>query len=174
MITKRFLKDDAFSEAMYSECRKYRYYLSREWDVTKKRAHFIMLNPSTATEYQNDPTVERCERRARSLGYGAFAVTNIFAWRETNPKQMEKVSDPIGAQNDSIILETCKNSNINIAAWGTHGSHLARGTAVREIFIKAKLRISSLGITKMGHPKHPLYISYQVKPQIWLNGDNGV
>ena len=69
----------------------------------KKRVHFIMLNPSTATESQNDPTVERCERRARSLGYGAFSVTNIFAWRETDPRKMEKVSDPVGPKNDSII-----------------------------------------------------------------------
>ena len=172
MITKQFQKADAFSEATYSECEKYRYCLFREWDVRKKRAHFIMLNPSTATEYQNDPTVERCERRARSLGYGAFSVTNIFAWRETNPKKMEKVSDPIGPKNDGIIIETCKNSNLNIAAWGAHGSHRARGKEVKEILIKVKLKIFSLGITKLGHPKHPLYISYQVKPQIWLSGDN--
>ena len=77
-------------------------------------------------------------------------------------------------QNSRIDIDNAGNSNINIAAWGTHGSHRARGTEVREIFIKAKLRIFSLGITKMGHPKHPLYISYQVKPQIWLNGDNGI
>ncbi|MEY3307813.1 MAG: hypothetical protein RLZZ413_1851, partial [Pseudomonadota bacterium] len=40
---------------------------------------------STATEFQNDPTVERCERRARALGFGAFRVTNIFAFRATDP-----------------------------------------------------------------------------------------
>ena len=78
MIIKKFQKGDAISEATYSKCEKYRYCLSREWDGTKKRVHFIMLNPSTATESQNDPTVERCERRARSLGYGAFSVTNIL------------------------------------------------------------------------------------------------
>ena len=174
MITKKFLKGDAISEATYSKCENYRYCLSREWDDTKKKAHFIMLNPSTATEYQNDPTVERCERRARSLGYGAFSVTNIFAWRETDPKKMEKVSDPVGPKNDSIILKTCLNSDVNIAAWGTHGSHLERGLVVKKIFLEAKLQIFSLGITKLGYPKHPLYLSYQVKPQLWLQGGMNV
>lgn len=172
MITKEFLKDDAFSKATYSNCKRYRYCLSREWDAAKKIAHFIMLNPSTATEYQNDPTVERCERRARTLDYGGFSVTNIFAWRDTDPKKMERAIDPIGPENDSMILKTCLNADINIAAWGIHGSHRARDVEVKRIFYEAKLRVFSLGLTKLGYPKHPLYISYEVRPQIWLNGDN--
>ena len=66
------------STAIYSDCERYRYALTRVWDVGGKRALFVMLNPSTATEVQNDPTVERCERRARALGFGAFRVTNIL------------------------------------------------------------------------------------------------
>ena len=53
---------------------------------------------------------------------------------------------------------------------GTHGSHLDRGVVVKKIFLEAKLQIFSLGITKLGYPKHPLYLSYQVKPQLWLDG----
>ena len=56
------------STAIYSDCERYRYALTRVWDDTGKRALFVMLNPSTATEIQNDPTVERCERRSRALG----------------------------------------------------------------------------------------------------------
>ena len=78
MITRSFTKGDAPSEAVYSDCETYRYLLTREW-AKGPRALFVMLNPSTATEVQNDPTVERCERRARALGFGAFRVTNIFA-----------------------------------------------------------------------------------------------
>ena len=40
MIAKKFLKGDAISEATYSRCEKYRYYLSREWDDTKKKGAF--------------------------------------------------------------------------------------------------------------------------------------
>ena len=79
----------------------------------------------------------------------AFSVTNIFAWRETDPRKMEKVSDPVGPKNDSIILKTCLDSDVNIAAWGTHGSHLDRGVVVKKIFLEAKLQIFSLGISKV-------------------------
>ena len=67
---------------------EYRYALTRVWDPLGPRLSFVMLNPSTATEVQNDPTVERCERRARALGFGGFRVTNIFAWRDTDPRKM--------------------------------------------------------------------------------------
>ena len=79
MITRSHIKDDAPSVAVYSDCERYRYALTRVWDPLGPRLSFVMLNPSTATEVQNDPTVERCERRARALGFGGFRVTNIFA-----------------------------------------------------------------------------------------------
>ncbi|HEV8035664.1 DUF1643 domain-containing protein, partial [Yoonia sp.] len=75
MITRTHIKDDAPSTAIYSDCERYRYALTRTWDAKGKRVLFVMLNPSKATEVQNDPTVERCERRARALGFGAFQVT---------------------------------------------------------------------------------------------------
>ncbi|MEO0676544.1 MAG: DUF1643 domain-containing protein, partial [Pseudomonadota bacterium] len=94
MITRTHIKGDAPSTAVYSDCERYRYMLTRIWDEGGKRALFIMLNPSTATEVQNDPTVERCERRARALGFGAFRVLNIFAWRDTDPRKMRAAPDP--------------------------------------------------------------------------------
>ena len=126
-----------------------------------------MLNPSTATEMQNDPTVERCERRARALGFGAFRVTNIFAWRDTDPRKMRAAADPIGPHNDAAILESCSWADQVICAWGTHGSHLARGTAVHGMLRKTGQELFHLGLTKSGQPKHPLYISYSQKPIAW-------
>mgnify|MGYP006173989833 CR=1 FL=1 len=70
MISKDHLKGDAQSVAVYSPCESYRYLLTRIWDVAGEKALFVMLNPSTATEVQNDPTVERCERRARRAAGG--------------------------------------------------------------------------------------------------------
>ena len=107
MITRVHQKSDAYSEALYSSCERYRYMLTRTWDTLGRKALFIMLNPSTATELQNDPTVERCERRARTLGFGAFRVTNIFAWRDTDPRKMRAAVDPIGPENDRTIIQSC-------------------------------------------------------------------
>src|SRR5210317_1614056 len=133
MITRHHQKNDAASVAIYSDCEKYRYSLTRVWDATGRRLSFVMLNPSTATEVQNDPTVERCERRARTLGFGGFRVTNIFAWRDTDPKKMRAAAEPIGAENDAMIAQSCDWADQIIAAWGAHGEHLQRGVAMEAL-----------------------------------------
>ena len=97
MITRQHLKGDAESVAVYSPCEAYRYALTRVWNPAGRKALFVMLNPSTATEVQNDPTVERCERRARALGCGAFRVVNIFAYRATDPQVMRALETVGGA-----------------------------------------------------------------------------
>ena len=167
MIVREHLKDDAASTAVYSDCERYRYLLTRTWEPAGKRALFVMLNPSTATERQNDPTVERCERRARALGFGAFRVCNIFAWRETDPRQMRRAIDPVGPENDAAIAESCVWADTVVCAWGTHGAHLNRGPAV-ELLMRATGRpLHHLGLTFAGHPKHPLYIGYAQSPIPW-------
>lgn len=167
MIERRFLKGDAQSVAVYSDCERYRYSLTRVWDPDGGRVAFVMLNPSTATEVQNDPTVERCERRARALGYGAFCVANIFAWRDTDPRAMRAAADPVGPENDAAILDAAAWAGHVVCAWGTHGAHLERGPAVANLLAASGAKLSHLGLSKAGHPKHPLYIGYAVQPEPW-------
>lgn len=167
MIERTFLKGDAASTAIYSDCERYRYSLTRTWSEGGTHALFVMLNPSTATERQNDPTVERCERRARALGHGAFTVCNIFAWRETDPYKMRKVSDPVGPGNDQAISAACEQADAIICAWGTHGAHLERGPMVEALMRATGRPLHHLGLTKDNHPRHPLYIAYAEQPQLW-------
>lgn len=167
MITRTHIKDDGPSTAIYSDCERYRYALTRTWDAQGKRVLFVMLNPSKATEVQNDPTVERCERRARALGFGAFQVTNIFAWRDTDPFQMRKAAEPVGPENDKVIRDGAAWADQIIAAWGTHGAHLGRGPQTEVLLRQTGKPLYSLGLSKHGHPKHPLYISYAQKPVLW-------
>ncbi|MER5170680.1 DUF1643 domain-containing protein [Thioclava sp. GXIMD2076] len=171
MVTREFLKGDAASIAVYSDDEQFRYLLTRVWDPKGPRALFIMLNPSTATEVQNDPTVERCERRARVLGFGAFRVTNIFAYRATDPKVMRAQPDPVGPENDRAILESLDwvsgPEDRVICAWGAHGAHLGRGAVVEALLRGADRPLYHLGLTQAGAPKHPLYISYAQQPVLW-------
>ena len=170
MIEREFLKGDAASVAVYSDCEQYRYTLTRIWEPAGEKALFVMLNPSTATERQNDPTVERCERRARALGFGSFRVCNIFAWRETDPAKMRRAPDPVGPGNDDAITEGCFWADRIVCAWGTHGGHLDRGTAVERLMRATGRDLFHLGLTKGGHPKHPLYIAYSQTPEPWPPG----
>ena len=167
MITRSHITEQSESTAVYSACERYRYALTRIWDPHGKRVLFIMLNPSKATEVQNDPTVERCERRARALGYGSFCVTNIFAWRETNPRLMKQADDPVGSENDAQIQQNMALADDVIAAWGTHGAHLGRGRTVQELLSRCGQPVFVLGLSKDGHPKHPLYIAYAQTPVLW-------
>ncbi len=169
MISRDFQKGDAQSTAVYSDCEQYRYLLTRTWDPAGRKALFIMLNPSTATEVQNDPTVERCERRARTLGFGAFRVTNIFAYRATDPKVMRAVADPVGPENDAAIADSAPWADQIVCAWGTHGAHLDRGPQVERLLRATGLPLYHLGLSKHGHPKHPLYIGYAVQPELWVD-----
>lgn len=167
MILRQHQKGDAASIAEYSDCECYRYSLTRVWDRDGKRVAFVMLNPSTATELQNDPTVERCERRARALGFGGFRVTNIFAWRDTDPKAMRAAADPVGQGNDTAILAALDWADQVVCAWGTHGAHLDRGPQVEALLRATGADLHILGLTQAGHPKHPLYIGYHQQPQPW-------
>ncbi len=167
MISRSHTKGDAPSVAVYSDCERYRYALTRVWSPGGAKLAFVMLNPSSATEVQNDPTVERCERRARTLGFGGFRVTNIFAWRATDPRNMRAAKSPIGPDNDAAIQAACAWADQVIAAWGTHGSYLDRGTQVAELLRRTGKPLLHLGLSKQGHPKHPLYIAYTQQPEIW-------
>jgi hypothetical protein len=167
MITRSHTKGDAPSTAVYSDCEHYRYSLTRIWDEKAARVLFVMLNPSTATEVQNDPTVERCERRARTLGYGGFRVANIFAWRATDPRDMRAAMDPTGPENDEILKHSAAWADDIIAAWGVHGAHLDRGPQVAELLRGTGKPLFHLGLSKAGHPKHPLYLPYRQTPQPW-------
>ena len=167
MIEKHHKDERSESVAVFSDCERYRYLLTRVWEPEGKRVLFIMLNPSTADEIKNDPTVERCERRARTLGFGAFRVCNIFGFRATDPKVMRAQTDPVGPQNDQSIMESCDWADQVICAWGTHGAHRARGKHVIELVREKQISPYHLGLSKEGHPKHPLYIAYAQQPALW-------
>jgi len=168
MITRHHIDGETQSSATYSDCETYRYALTRTWDTDGKRLMFVMLNPSKATEMHNDPTVGRCENRARALGFGAFRVTNLFALRETDPALMRKHFEPNGSDNDATLIAGAQWADTTIAAWGVHGVHLARNSQVIALFQKHNCALHALGTTKAGHPRHPLYMPYSAQPVPWL------
>ena len=167
MIQRQHHANGVTSCAVYSDCGHYRTLLMREWRGSGPKLAFVLLNPSTATELRNDPTIERCERRARALGYGAFRVANLFAYRATRPKELVLQADPVGPENDAAILESVDWADTVICAWGVHGQYLHRGPQVEHLLRARRADLFHLGLTQAGHPRHPLYVSYVQQPLPW-------
>lgn len=163
-MTAKLLFED--TGAQFSQCRQYRYKLWRTW-APGSVINFIMLNPSVANECTNDPTVERCQRRAQRLGYSGVVVTNLFALCATDPKVMLAAEDPVGVDNDAAIVAVAQCSGLVIAAWGNHGGHRGRSTIVREMLRHLGVRLHYLKLAKTGEPMHPLYLPYDLKPVLY-------
>jgi hypothetical protein len=117
---------------------------------------WIGLNPSTADEQQLDPTLTRIRSFSEREGYDGFLMTNIFGFRATDPREMIRARDPIGPENDAALLAAAARCDKVVAAWGAHGVHQARAAAVAKLL--GRHQLWSLGSTKDGHPRHPLYV----------------
>lgn len=154
----------AHTGATFSPCTRYRYTLWRTWDASKLSCLFLMLNPSTADAVDNDPTVERCQRRALAMGFGGLVVCNIFAWRSTDPGALYSLDDPVGPDNDAAILAQASRAGLVVCGWGKHGALHGRGNAVLAMLRSAGVKPHALQINGDGSPKHPLYVGYQHEP----------
>lgn len=148
--------------AEFSPDRVYRYVLYRNWDDTKPKVLFIGLNPSTADESVDDPTIRRCKRFAADWGYGGLIMANLFAVRATDPKVMIAHDAPIGPENSEWLRALAGEADLVIAAWGNHGVHMQRDLAVLSFLPNARC----LGLTKNGKPRHPLYLPSDIQPQV--------
>jgi len=148
--------------ATFSDDRIYRYSLWRNWESSPKRdlVAFIGLNPSTADEVKNDPTVTRCIRFSQYWGYGAMAMLNVFAYRATDPENMKAQPDPVGPLNDAAIAAVCSCAARVVCCWGNHGLHKGRAKQVWSLLQNLPpAQIRCFGLTKLGQPKHPLYLN---------------
>lgn len=149
--------------AEFSPCRRYRYALYRCWDESLPVVCFIGLNPSTADEQLDDPTLRRTMDFARRWGYGGVANGNLFAYRATEPKVMKAAADPVGPDNDEWLQRLSAQAGRVIAAWGNDGAFLERSARVRSTL--GPLHV--LKLNRSGEPAHPLYQPAHRQAQRW-------
>jgi hypothetical protein len=150
--------------ASFSSCRRWRYLLWRRWDAARPVANFLMLNPSTADEFRLDPSCTRARVYAERWGFGALIVTNLFAWRATDPRVMKAAGEPIGRANDRAILRAAREAKLVVCAWGNHGAHLERSAGVLELLRAADVDLHALRLTGAREPAHPLYLPATLRP----------
>lgn len=151
------------SGATFSACRRWRTLLWRRWDASKPVANFLMLNPSTADEVKLDPTCSRARDYAERWGFGGIYITNIFAWRATDPEAMKAAADPVGRGNDAAIVRAARQSALVVCAWGNHGLFLERSCRVKALLKKQKIQLHALRVNAGGEPAHPLYLPSRLR-----------
>lgn len=158
-----------------AELPAYRYTLWRRWWFSaplNKMVAFCGLNPSTATETVDDPTIRRCIRFAKSWNAQGMVMLNLFAFRATDPQAMKQQLDPVGVRNDEALRYVAERCGLLVACWGNHGSHLGRDQAAINLLRKATGGwLYHLGLTKGGCPKHPLYLKSKTVPCLWYGAD---
>lgn len=158
-------------KTIFSDDRRYRYTL---WRIispifAKEYICFICLNPSTADETTDDNTVRRCIRFARREGYGVVCVLNLFALRSTDPSAIKTVIDSKGPENDKHIFAVAKGAEKIVVAWGVHGSFMRRDKDV--LHLLERMELYCLGMTKDGHPRHPLYLKRDTRIEPYKRGE---
>lgn len=146
------------NDAVISECGNYRYLLRRTWDHSKPRALLVMLNPSTADARQDDATIRSCVRLLVGLGYGSMEVVNIFGYRATDPSELGVALDPIGPENERIVLAAIHRCDTVICAWGAHALAESKSTFLLNRIRSCRPAAYCFGKTKHGAPRHPLYV----------------
>lgn len=149
-MQQQFNKDGA----IFSGDRKYRYALFRMWDINLPSIMFIGLNPSTANEVNNDPTIRRVIKFAFDWGYGAVCMMNLFALISPNPADLLTCDDPVG-ENDKWLGNTATKCDAIVFCWGAFPEARERAKKIMAMFPNS----ICLGINKDGSPKHPLYIA---------------
>jgi hypothetical protein len=149
------LKDIPAGYAVFCEKYTHRLALGRTWDKNLPRIVFIGLNPSTANEHIDDPTIRRVKRFAKDFGYGSLLMLNLFSFVTPYPTDLEV--------NKNLYTDTFYLDNVDadtvIFAWGNFKTH-GRDEIVKRLFPNALC----LGKNTNGSPKHPLYLRADVKP----------
>lgn len=164
------IRGDIFNGAEFSTCEKYRYRLWRVWDTSLPLMFFILMNPSTADETANDPTIERQCRRAKRLGYGGVVILNCGAIRCTDSHTAWSDEDPIGPENLETISEEIHRhpDSVFVAGWGTPAAKYGADEPIKAMFLSNGIPLWSLGINQDGSPRHPLYVGYDVELQEYV------
>ena len=137
-------------DAVISDDNVFRYRLSRTWNPSLPKVLFIMLNPSTADDNNDDNTIRNVISMARANGYGGILVGNLYAYRATSPTVLHRAGSPIGPENINHVSQMIREADAVVYAWGLGKPE---PNWLRQLVNSPK----AICLLKSGCPGHPLY-----------------
>lgn len=167
--------------ATFSDDRRYRYLLRRCWrpeGAEPRKFVCIGINPSTADEVSDDPTVGRLVGHAMDNGCNELVLVNLFAIVHTQPKDMRAVlernrAEAIGPLNNQYIDEVLHEDGIAhvVAMWGNlNRMEQRRWVDVQDRVFESGHDLMCFGTTKGGHPRHPARMAKHLPLLPWKPG----
>ena len=148
----------------------HRLLLTREWIGTGGTVNWVMLNPSTADDIFDDPTIRKCIGFSKRWGFSRLVVTNLFTFRATDPKDLKTcaVNDWARAVGlaDGALIEQASKADLVVAAWGNHGNFHGRAEDVR-FRVLPEQKWYCIGLTNKGMPLHPVMAGYTAEPLVY-------
>jgi hypothetical protein len=160
--------------ATWSPDKLYRYTLRRVWrSVDEPRVvTWVLLNPSTADEFADDPTIRRCIGFSQTWHFDELMIVNAYAWRSTDPKGLRSpecvaAGGPVGEGNDAAIAAAIDRSQLVVCGWGKHLQADRRASLARLLDDRglADVELTALQLNSNGSPAHPLYLKGSLLPQ---------
>lgn len=128
IIEKSIIK----TEAYFSEDKKHRYLLRKEWDKNKKKAVVIMINPSTAQEIVTDHTTMFVINNLSKLDYGSVDIVNMFSKVGTKLRLGVEMKELVGDETDEFISKSVEKADLVVIAWGKGADNSKRITERQE------------------------------------------
>ncbi len=168
------LEKDFTSFVKLPSCKRYRYFLSREWDSQLPYLLFIGLNPSTADTENNDQTTNKLIKIVKSWEkYGGLIIVNLYAFIDTKQNEiwsLHTIGEMIGIKNREIIKEVINRDDVEmiIAGWGNNAASWKGKRVIPDIYFQqiqdiyelvsasGKIKLYCLGYNQGGMPAHPL------------------
>ncbi len=158
---------DSRVSATFSDCERYRYQLREVWDPSRPLVFWLLMNPSVACLEYSDPTLRKTGTFTRRWGYGGQLVGNVHAYRATDKNRLLEVADPVGPENDRMIVQMAAEADLVILAYGQPPKALRKRARDVVALLGRHQRVCHLRVARDGTPVHPLYLPADLRPTPW-------
>ena len=151
-------KSNITIEIMGSNDLRFRYGYTKTWDTEKKKAIFILMNPSKGTELQLDNTIVVINNHCVREGFGGFSILNLFPLMATDPKELSWNLHLKSAENISFIEEALKHSEDIFIAWGSSDKYKKKKREIESVLFNSANKTKNIMCWENVNGEYPKHL----------------
>ena len=125
----------------------------------------VGVNPSTAEPDKLDRTMKRVKSISEFNGYDGYYMLNVCAQRATSPEDIEQINISCLHNENMKAFEKLFSCHSGLDVWAAWGGSITKRSffisylhVIQEIGTKHGVNWFCAGLTKNGHPRHPLFL----------------